>query len=117
VPIWTLGLIDGSEKPFPGNGLDSSVLPVTLRDANFDYYTGVVHWHGIGGSGTSQTTPPGASQSGGSILPNSLYLPAKPAFFGSSTWPWVDGSNASNPLPGTLPAQMRFNQGTPNVIN
>jgi hypothetical protein len=116
VPIWTLGIPDGSEKAFPGNGLDPSVLPVTLRDANFDYYTGAVHWHGIGGSGVSQTTPPGASRSGGAVLPNSLYLPGKPAFFGSSPWPWVDGSNASNPLPGTLPAQARFNQGTPNVI-
>jgi hypothetical protein len=116
VPIWTLGIPDGSEAAFPNNGLDPSVLPVTLRDANFDYYTGAVHWHGIGGSGTSETTPPGASQSGGTVLPNSLYLPGKPAFFGSSTWPWVDGSNASNPQPGTLPAQTRFNQGTPNVI-
>jgi hypothetical protein len=116
VPIWTLGIADGSEPAFPGNGLDPSVLPVTLRDANFDYYTGAVHWHGIGGSGVSQTTPPGASQSGGTVLPDSLYLPGKPGFFGSSTWPWVDGSNASNPLPGTLPAQTRFNLGTPNVI-
>jgi len=116
VPIWTLGVPDGSEKAFAGNGLDPSVLPVTLRDANFDYYTGAVHWHGIGGSGVSQTAPPGASQGGGAVLPNSLYLPGKPAFFGSSPWPWVDGSNASNPLPGTLPAQRRFNQGTPNVI-
>jgi Cellulase (glycosyl hydrolase family 5) len=115
VPMWTLGVADSSEAPFSGNGLDPSVLPVTLRDANFDYYTGQVHWHGIGGSGTSQTTPPGASQSGGATLPNSLYLKAKPAFFGTNTWPWVDGSSASNPLPGILPAMQRFQAGTPNV--
>lgn len=116
VPMWTLGVPDGGEPAFSGNGLDPSVLPVTLRDANFDYATGAVHWHGIGGSSETQTTPPGASQSGGSILPSSLYLPGKPAFFGSNPWPWVDGSNASNPLPGTLPAQTRFNLGTPNVV-
>jgi hypothetical protein len=117
IPIWTVGTPDGSEgASFGGNGFDPSVLPVTLRDGNFDYYTHQVHWHGIGGSGTGQTTPPGASQSRGTVLPNSLYLPGKPAFFGSSPWPWVDGSNASNPIPGELPAQSRFNLGTPNTI-
>jgi hypothetical protein len=98
-----------------GNGLNQVVLPKTLRDANFDYFTGAVHWHGIGGSGTGQTTPPGAS-TGGTVLPNSLYMTSKPAWFHSYGWPWVDGSNASNPIPGTLPAQARFNAGTPNAI-
>jgi hypothetical protein len=116
VSMWAIGTPDGSELPFSGNGLDPSVLPVTLRDGNFDYFTGTVHWHGIGGSDTNQTTPPGASSSGGAQLPSSLYLPSKPAFFGSSPWPWVDGSNPSNPLPGTLPARTRFNLGTPNTI-
>jgi hypothetical protein len=115
VPMWSLGNADSSEVPFPGNGLDPSVLPVTLRDANFDYYTRAVHWHGIGGSGSAETAPPGASDGGGTVLPDSLYLPGKPAFFGSSPWPWVDGSNAANPLPGSLPAQARFNSGTPNT--
>jgi hypothetical protein len=115
VPIWVLGTPDGAEPAFSGNGLDPSVLPVTLRDANFDYYTGAVYWHGIGGSSQSQTTPPGAG--GAAALPPSLYLPGKPAFFGSGTWPWVDGSNASNPVPGSLPAYTRFNLGTPNATN
>jgi len=117
VPMWTFGVPDGGEPTIAGNGLDPSVLPVTLRDANFDYATNAVHWHGIGGSAVTQTSGPGASQSGGSVLPSSLYLPGKPAFFGSGAWPWVDGSSASNPLPGTLPAQTRFNQGTPNAVN
>ena len=99
-----------------GNGLNQVVLPSTLRDANFDYYTGSVHWHGVGGSGTSETTPPGASASGGSTLPNSLYMTSKPAWFGSSTWPWVDGSNATNPIPGALPAMARFQSCAPNTI-
>ena len=99
-----------------GNGLNQVVLPGTLRDANFDYFTAAVHWHGIGGSGTGQTTPPGASATGGSTLPSSLYINSKPAWFHSYTWPWVDGSNASNPLPGTLPAMARFQSCTPNTI-
>lgn len=99
-----------------GNGLNQTVQPTTLRDANFDYFTGAVHWHGIGGSGVGQTTPPGASASGGTTLPNSLYITSKPAWFHSLTWPWVDGSNASNPLPGSLPAKSRFDLGTPNAI-
>lgn len=109
----------GAPVPFTigyfGNGLNQTVLPLTLRDANFDYFTGLVHWHGLGGSG-NQVTPPGASVSGGSILPPSLYLSSKPGFFGTNTWPCYDGSNASNPLPGQQPAWQRFQSGTPNAI-
>ena len=39
-------------------------------------------------------------------LPNSLYLTAKPAFFGSLPWPWVDP--AGTPRTGTLPARQRY---------
>jgi hypothetical protein len=87
-------------------------LSTQLRDANFDYVTGEVHWHGIGGSGQNNgLTPPADSQ-----LPASLYLSAKPAFFGSNPWPWVDGSNAANPVPGQLPARVRYDAGTPNAV-
>jgi Cellulase (glycosyl hydrolase family 5) len=115
IPVWWLGQPDPFEGTLPGNGLDSSVPPVTLRDANYDYFTNAVHWHGIGGSGTGQTTPPGASVTGGSTLPSSMYLPSKPAFFYNQTWPWIDGSNASTPIPGTLPAMVRFQTGAPNL--
>ena len=97
-------------------------MSTILRDGNFDYFTGLTHWHGIGGYCNSSnsagatcagqaTTPPAVP-----TLPNSLYLTSKPAFFGSNPWPWVDGTNASNPLPGTLPARTRFDAGTPNVV-
>jgi hypothetical protein len=115
VAIWAMGIPDGAEPTFPNNGLDPSVLPTILRDGNFDYYTGAVYWHGVGGSSQTQTTPPGASI-GGATLPQSMYMSGAPAFFHGATWPWVDGSNAANPLPGALPAQTRFNAGTPNTV-
>jgi hypothetical protein len=104
VPIWVLGLKDGAEPASGGNGLDSSVLPLTLRDGNYDYYTNSVKWHGIGGSSESQTTPPAVS-----TLPNSLYLTSKPEFFGSYTWPWVDPTGSTKVY--TLPAKARFDAG------
>lgn len=115
VPIWALGIPDGNEPAFSGNGLDPSVLPTTLRDGNYDWNTKLIYWHGIGGSANSQTIPPGASITPSSILPSSLYLTGKPSFFGAATWPWIDGSNSTTPMPGALPAQTRFNLGTPNA--
>lgn len=123
IPIWEFGFKDGSEPNFPNNGLDPSVLPTVLRDANYDYWSNLSHWHGIAGvatnftTGAGATTPPGASASGGIILPNSLYITgAAPGFFHGATWPWVDGSSVVSPLPGNLPAQTRFNIGTPNTV-
>ena len=87
-------------------------LSTVLRDGNFDYYTGEVHWHGIGGTGANNGLTPPAD----STLPDSMYLTSKPAFFGSTTWPWVNGSSATSPLPGQLPAQARYAAGTPNTI-
>jgi hypothetical protein len=42
---------------------------------------------------------------GSHVLPDSLYLTAKPPFMGDNPWPWVD------PVAGivqTLPARVRF---------
>jgi hypothetical protein len=114
------------------------VLNTLLRDGNFDYVTKKTLWMGsnnicnapgdaactatnTGNICTDQnlcagqyTTPPAVS-----TLPNSLYIPASmqpPPFFNGGAWPWVDGTNASNPLPGTLPARTRFDAGTPNIV-
>jgi hypothetical protein len=47
-------------------------------------------------------------------LPSSLYLAAKPAFFGSYDWPWVDPAGTSDAQRvKTLPAKARFDAGTP----
>jgi hypothetical protein len=70
-----------------------------LREGNWDWVTQSQRWHGIGGavgSGTPQ------------VIPESLYLTARPAFFGSNPWPWV---NPSNGTVSTLPAKACLEQG------
>jgi hypothetical protein len=133
--IWQLGY-DGSnwlatpDQPTTETNANPSAFPsgtqtvlnTILRDGNFDYYTGLTHWHGIGqnlctngATCTGQYITPPAN----ATLPASLYIPANmqpPAFFKGKTWPWVDGTNAANPLPGALPARTRFDAGTPNVV-
>ena len=86
VPVWLLG--------HSGENTDEKINPKvaepTLRHGNFDYVTRDVTWV----PGLSKTLPP------------SLYLTAKPAFFGDNPWPWVrpeDGGAAAG-----LPARERF---------
>jgi hypothetical protein len=105
-PIWQLGY-DGSAWY---QTQDAAVQASTIRDANFDYFTKAVHWHGLGGTGAGTTPSPVPT------LSDTLYLPAKPGFFGGEAWPWVDGSDAQHPLRGVLPARKRFDAGTPNQI-
>src|SRR6185437_8177677 len=68
--IWMLGYMDLSPQ-----GYDPGVASTAIRDGNFDYLTNAVHWLS---TGTDH------------VLPNSLYLTSKPAFFADYTWPWVD---------------------------
>jgi hypothetical protein len=82
--VWKLGWDDWN--PYP---VDAKVLATTLRDGNFDYVTNSVRW---------DRTP--------ATIPNSLYLSAKPAFFGSLIWPWVDSTGTTKLH--TLPAKARF---------
>ena len=139
--LWILGNGDGTSpdapSTIPGAG-QQTVLNTLLRDGNFDYVTNKTLWMGsnnicnapgdaacaatnTGNICTDQnlcaeqyTTAPAVS-----ALPNSLYIPTSmqpPAFFNGGAWPWVDGTNAANPLPGTLPARTRFDAGTPNTV-
>ena len=98
--IWRMGWDDWNPYLY-----DSVASADTIRDGNFDYLTNAVHWHGLGGADGSGT--PGT-------LPSSLYLSAKPAFFGSNVWPWVDPLGATKTY--TLPAKARYDAGTPNVV-
>ncbi|MGY3451451.1 hypothetical protein ACVILH_003793 [Bradyrhizobium sp. USDA 4353] len=77
-------------------GPDPKTLATVIRGGNFDYLTNTVVWtEGL------QARP----------LPASLYLNAKPAFFGDLSWPWVDP--AGDPKLHTLPAKARLDAGTP----
>jgi hypothetical protein len=89
--IWELGYQSGEWE----QSADPMVLSTVLRGGNYDYLTNLVHWETI----TAQA------------LPNSMYLSGKPAFFGSYTWPWVDGPGPTKLF--TLPARARYDAGTP----
>ncbi len=94
--IFLLGWDDWA--PYP---VDAKVAATTIRHGNFDYVTNSVKWD-----------PSIATQT----LPNSLYLGGKPAFFDAGrgyTWPWVDPTGATKLY--TLPAKVRFDNGTPFV--
>jgi hypothetical protein len=70
-----------------------------LREGNWDWVTQSQRWHGIGGI---------AGSSMPKVIPDSLYLMAKPAFFGSNPWPWVNPSNGTVSI---LPAKACLEQG------
>ncbi|HEY6808705.1 MAG TPA: hypothetical protein VI160_07945, partial [Gemmatimonadales bacterium] len=94
--IWLLGWDDTTPQPY-----DAVTATTTVRDGNFDYLTNAVHWDAADAA---------------HVLPDSLYLPGKPAFFSAGSgyvWPWVDPTSAT-PL-HTLPAKARYDAGTPFV--
>lgn len=83
--IWRLGY----DPTHWEQSADPKVRSTVLRDGNFDYLTNSVRWD------RSART-----------LPASLYLTAKPAFFGSNPWPWVDPLGERRL--GVLPARARY---------
>ena len=85
VGMWRLGYNPENWNAPP----DTRVTNTVIREGNFDYATNQVHW-----SGAAQA------------LPASLYLAGKPAFFGSSPWPWVDPTGPTKTF--ALPARARF---------
>ncbi|HYF48411.1 MAG TPA: right-handed parallel beta-helix repeat-containing protein, partial [Planctomycetota bacterium] len=86
--IWRLGYHAPSSTGAPG---DPKVVQTLLRHGNFDYVSGKTHW--------DASVPERA-------LPKSLYLKAKPAFFGQLPWPPI-GPDVK-PMAGAIPAQERF---------
>jgi hypothetical protein len=92
VPMWSIG----AQQTNTGWSWFATTYETQLRDGNWDWVTQSQRWHGIGGAvgaGTPKT------------IPDSLYLSAKPAFFGSNPWPWVDPATGTV---YTLPAKARF---------
>ena len=92
---------------------DATVTASCLRDGNYDYGSGYLHYHALGNygdtTGATFRTPPADVD-----VPNSLYLPSKPAFMGSRQWPWVTPEGGTKLY--TLPAKARFDAGTPNDL-
>jgi hypothetical protein len=93
--VWMLGYDPGRWRMAP----DPKTLSTVIRDGNFDYLTNEVIW-----------TNSLKSQA----LPASLYLSAKPDFFGNYPWPWVDPTGSTKLH--TLPAKARFDAGTPFAL-
>jgi hypothetical protein len=90
VYMWQIGYEEGT---FP-NTADPTVVARTYRDGNFDYVSNTVTWDP---SDPNHTIPP------------SLYLSAKPAFFGDNPWPWVEPTGTTDAARlGVLPAKVRF---------
>ena len=75
---------------------DSGVKATILRHGNFDYFSNTVVWDPTISART---------------LPLSLYLTAKPAFFGTQPWPYVD--TGRSPMVSGLPAKQRFDATHP----
>lgn len=90
--IWMIGYDPIRWKMAP----DPKTLSTLIRGGNFDYLNNGIVW-----------TKSLQKQ----ILPASLYLSAKPSFFGNYHWPWVDPSGDTKIY--TLPAKARFDAGTP----
>jgi hypothetical protein len=89
--IWQLGWMDITPQ-----GDDPASRATAYRDGNYDYLTKSIRWDA---GDTSKS------------LPASLYLSAKPAFFGNNPWPWVTPEGAQQLY--TLPAKARYDAGTP----
>ena len=84
--IWQLGYDPERWGMHP----DPRTLSTVIRDGNYDFLTKSQRWH---------NTP------GGFVIPNSMYLTSKPAFFENNPWPWVDPTTGAT---YTLPAKARY---------
>ena len=83
--IWRLGY--GG----PNDAGDTNVKATLLRHGNFDYVTNSVKWD---------------ANISDHQLPASLYLTAKPSWWGNLPWPPIGPD--LNPMVGTIPAKERF---------
>lgn len=92
--IWKIGY----NPAIWSNNPDQQTIDTLVRDGNYDFLTNSQRWH---------------NTTSGFQMPSSMYLTAKPAFFGANPWPWTD------PVTGVihvLPAKARYDAGTPNIV-
>jgi hypothetical protein len=100
VAMWRFGAYQATVQTVGWTYVDSTIN-TQLRQGNWDWVTAAQHWYGIGGTTNGSGTP--------AAIPNSFYLTAKPAFFGTNQWPWVDPSTGTV---YTLPAKYCFEHGS-----
>jgi hypothetical protein len=93
--IWMLGY----DPERWGMTPDPKTLATVIRGGNFDFLTNTVVW--------TDRLP-------AQPLPASLYLRAKPGFFGDFQWPWVDPTGDTKVH--ALPAKTRLDSGAPFAV-
>jgi hypothetical protein len=93
-PVYRLG--DNGNGGAGGNWDTGQAASKIYRHGNWDNVTNGVVWD-----------PSNANHT----LPASLYLTAKPSFFGANPWPWVDPTGATRTQ--VLPAKQRYDAGAP----
>jgi hypothetical protein len=93
--VWMLGF----DPERWGMAPDPKTLSTVIRSGNFDYLTHKVEW---------------TSSLEARTLPPSLYLSAKPGFFGNYQWPWVDPTGDTKLY--KLPAKARLDASTPFAL-
>jgi hypothetical protein len=89
--IWSLGYETDGDGNATGN--DPNVLKTLLRHGNYDFITGSTQW--------SPSIPD-------RTIPESLYLAAKPTWWGDLQWP-AFGPDLPQKM-GKIPAQVRYEQ-------
>jgi hypothetical protein len=78
------------------NNGDPSVTATIYRHGNWDSFSNTQRWE---------------SSNSDRVVPNSLYLSSKPAWFGSLTWPPFNPASPDLADPTSIPAGYRFIQG------
>ena len=98
VIMWQIGTYQATVNTTGDWSFVDRTINTQLRNGNWDWVTKALHWirHRWG------TTDGGATAV---TIPNSFYLTSRPAFFGTSQWPWVDPTTGTT---YTLPAMYCF---------
>lgn len=106
VTMWFMGDYQASLNVPPNQWTwIATTYQTILRQGNWDFVTNSQIWYPGTGIGAQGTAGGGPAQT----LPASLYLTAKPSFFGSSdAWPWTNPATGAVSI---LPAQYCFQQG------
>jgi len=102
--IYKFGYYDDGGTQSPNAALSAKVGQTVLRGGNWDCRTNSVVWSNNVPSGSLASTYLAPQ-----TLPSSLYLAAKPSWFGSVPWPPIDP--AASTKVNKIPAQLCYESG------